>query len=493
MMSIIKMNPFSIPEIISLVGGFLDLADLLSCIRVSKAFHNTLVKPIWKRVTVGSAYHTEPTFEAVQNHKKHIEKLEFYNIFPKEYRSMQGCDRLKYIGYYVRFSQDSSALSNLSNLIRAHSSTITELRFYYSEIQGLWRTLLECTHLEVLSICEIQIHKDEVDLFFQVCKKIRDLRMTSVSISQLPSNFLNDDMDEYILPNMKKLILHTVQIINPPHPHTSSSCLGMLTRRCPKLRSLDFCDYSWDTFETSQQRYVDFYRSVFLHHPYTLTNLSDLRLTGMKTKDEDMAALLRQMTALRQLIVQQCDFGPLSIRELLADEQEISDCGHLVRKRRDQRLCDTIEKMHFNINSTRADGIVQMVLSNCPRLKELHGPKITVTEIVDGAKWVSTGLTSLSILLEADVNQDTSEGMQKQRIAFRQLGKLTQLNSLILTGFPRSRKIRTLDFRLKSGLDELVNLKSLYRLSFEGDKHQRMHLEDETWIKNNWPNIRDFN
>ncbi|KAF9904347.1 hypothetical protein BX616_001335 [Lobosporangium transversale] len=44
-----------------------------------------------------------------------------------------------------------------------------------------------------------------------------------------------------------------------------------------------------------------------------------------------------------------------------------------------------------------------------------------LTEIVNGAEWVSTGLTRLDINLLADVDQETAEGMAKARIAFKQL------------------------------------------------------------------------
>ncbi|KAF9916967.1 hypothetical protein BX616_002301 [Lobosporangium transversale] len=69
----------------------------------------------------------------------------------------------------------------------------------------------------------------------------------------------------------------------------------------------------------------------------------------------------------------------------------------------------------------------------------------------------------------------TVEGMQ--RITFRQLGKLTRLQSLDLTGFYSSyEKTRTLD---------LVNLKNLRWLSFSRGDLQEIEPEDATWIINN--------
>ncbi|ORZ04327.1 hypothetical protein BCR41DRAFT_401184 [Lobosporangium transversale] len=170
----------------------------------------------------------------------------------------------------------------------------------------------------------------------------------------------------------------------------------------------------------------EFYRTVFLQHPWTLTSLSVLAFAFMSIKDEDMAALLRRMTKVKRLDVSSCDFGPLSMRELLSSEQE-------------------------------TDGIVQAVLTNCPSLKELIGPKVTVPEIINGAEWVCTKLTDLTVFLENDIDQETAESMEQQRIVFRKLGKLTDLEELYLTGYCKNRG--------------------------------EMQPEDAAWLLKNWPRI----
>ncbi|ORZ28849.1 hypothetical protein BCR41DRAFT_382781 [Lobosporangium transversale] len=204
-------------------------------------------------------------------------------------------------------------------------------------------------------------------------------------------------------------------------------------------------------------------------------------------QDEDMAALLRRITELNRLISRYCKFGQLSLQELLAGEQEVLDSGQMVRKTRVRRLCETVEALAFRTDNS---GITQAILSNCPRLRTMEGSKITVTEIVNGAEWVSTELTSLVLDLEADVDQETEEGMAKARIAFRQLGRLTQLNSLAIAAGCQPNGRRTLDLRLRTGLDELANLKSLKVLMFGYGYLQRIELQDAVWIVDNWPSMR---
>ncbi|ORY94278.1 hypothetical protein BCR41DRAFT_426968 [Lobosporangium transversale] len=332
-------------------------------------------------------------WRALQNNKEHIEELHFFIRLSEDYRSLKDCSRLKRVSYQI--PTHSSISNDLLELIKTHRTTITHfsVMYEYSGLGEIWEVLLECTNLRILEINSSNIIEEEVDLFFRVCKKLRRLEIHTVTVSHLPANFLSDDTDTFVFP-IVKLIVDNIQILNPPYPHTSSYCLGMWTRRCPGLASLLF---------------------------YPPQGLTDLRL----------------------LHAHNCEFGQLSMRELLAEEQEVLEDGYI----------------------------------------RLKGSRATVKEITCGAEWASTGLIHLAIDLEADVNQETTEGMEMQRVVFRQIGRLTRLRILELTDwFSQSEKIKTLDLRLRAGLDELVDLKSLLNLFFLRDKHQQMQLEDATWI-----------
>ncbi|ORZ06994.1 hypothetical protein BCR41DRAFT_360462 [Lobosporangium transversale] len=468
----LTLNPFEIPEIFLHIAELLDQRDLLNCIRVSKAFHRTFISLIWRKITVGPQ--GDPNSKAVQKHNEYIEEITFesYNFndsFPEKYESLQ---RLQSIAYTFWCSWPIP--THLIKQIKAHSSIITSFHVteYTEYPPDFWKILLECTNLN-----HLQIHKDidvGVDLFLQVCKRLRHLELDHVTIHQFPINILSREHSEYIFPNIHTLRIDHVRITDPPHPYSSWYCLGMLVRSCPALCSL--------RFEGENEDREDFYKIAVLQHPWTLNNLSDIH-TDITIEDEHLAALLRRMTKLKQLCLPACKFGQLSLQELLADKQEVVDNGQLVRKTRLLRLCETVETLVFVINNGIGG---QTILSKCPRLKILDGSVITVSEIVNGAEWVCTGLTHLDIYLEADIDQETEEGMAKARIAFRQLGKLSWLEYLDLT---HDRGKRTLDFSLRAGLDELANLKRLDTLWFGYDR-QLVPLEDATWMVNNWPNIK---
>ncbi|ORZ28873.1 hypothetical protein BCR41DRAFT_7067 [Lobosporangium transversale] len=193
---------------------------------------------------------------------------------------------------------------------------------------GLWETILRCTNLERLEISHTRIN-DEVDLFLQVCKKLRHLGMDGVAIHQLPISILNDELSNCLLTNIRTLYITGVEILNPPHPYTPSYCLGLLVRKCLGLCALKFVDII-EYRRSKQPKHDDFYRAAFLRHPWALTNLSDLSFPHMRIKDRDMAALLSQMTRLRRLNVPFCGFDQLSLQELLADKRAVLGNGHMV-------------------------------------------------------------------------------------------------------------------------------------------------------------------
>ncbi|ORZ26544.1 hypothetical protein BCR41DRAFT_348480 [Lobosporangium transversale] len=483
-----SQHPLHIPEIISLVGDFLSLEDTLQCIRVSKSFHEILIKFIWSRITVTDDENTSyPTGEALQNNKIHLEELELYH-FPEEYVSLQGCARLHTIKFVTSMPvyEDPVAVTNLSAFIKAHNSTITKFTCYGPIPQRTWKALLKCPNLNHLVIDGTGIMKEIVDDFFQMCKRLEYLELSKTKICQLPTGFLSDPTDNYVFAKMSTLRLLDVTIQDPSGSHSLPLCPSMLIKKCPNLRSLAFQKY---------QRYKAFCGEALFQQPWTLSGLSDLSFLEMDVKDEDMASLLRQITELKQLVLsnkrhssspEPCSFGWLSMQELLADR-------HMIQETRFGRLCEMIETITFDVRGFKTDGILLAILCNCPCLKQLIGPKITVTEIVNGAEWVCTKLADLTIYIQADVDYETIEGLEKQRAVFKQLGKLTRLRSLDLamkTAWHPA--MRTLNLRLKAGLDELSSLKRLEGLKFHAEIGQQMQPEDATWMMDNWPNIKQL-
>ncbi|ORZ28868.1 hypothetical protein BCR41DRAFT_344209 [Lobosporangium transversale] len=196
------------------------------------------------------------------------------------------------------------------------------------------------------------------------------------------------------------------------------------------------------------------------------------------------------MSRVRTLEVSHSYFGPLALQELLVDRnrgRQPGDCKDGDRMTGTDRLCNTIEVLGAAPFYDETDGIAQAILSNCPRLRSLQASKITVTEIVHGAQWVCSRIENLRLYFNMDLDPESEEGMMNQRLVFKRLGELTGLQELALADHYSTR---TLDLRLRAGLNELANLKSLTTLSFSYDICQAIGPEEARWIVKNWTRIK---
>ncbi|KAF9914417.1 hypothetical protein BX616_008367 [Lobosporangium transversale] len=507
-------HPLHIPEIIEMLASSLTRKDLVICLTVSKTFHDTLIRLVWRSIDIKSHRLQQrkrlPAGEVLQRHKHLIGELQFSGYFPKEFMSLRGCKSLRIVRYLVRgrSTLDIKRLRSFVDLVRAHKNTIQEVEYEWdigesSELsdQDLWGVLVMCPNLNILTIHNKQIRGEDIDAFFRVCKKLRCLVLRTIIFLQPPTDLLDQDND-VLLSRIRTLELSNVIVVDP-HPHSSMYYLGMLIRKCPNIRTLTYETDCLQSIHSQEQMSHDFIKAAFLQDPWTLPHLQNLILRRVPFSDIEMAAVLRRMTQLKRLQAPYCEFGPLCLQELLRDRglqdsKDLNDEG----TKEPRRFCDMLEVLEFNQYAVESRGMTQAILSSCPQLTSLYASKITMTEIIDGAEWVSTELTELIIDLEYDLDtqeregvkaeRETEEALAQQRMVYNQLGKLKRLKTLYLTGSGDDGK-RTVDLRLIAGLDKMAGLKNLRHVEFRGDFHQQIQAEDARWIVNNWPMLEYLN
>ncbi|KAF9901973.1 hypothetical protein BX616_002078 [Lobosporangium transversale] len=481
-----QQHPLDLPEVIQNLGQFLQHEDLLSCLRVSKTFHSVLIKYLWEAIDAWDhdrKRSTYPRGKTLQNHKKYIKRLVFIGNPPREYMSLQGCSVLHTISATLPEKCTSSLLTKFSRLIKAHSSTMRHVEFWIEDslhisISGPepWKTLLECPRISSLSIGCMKFRNDEVDLLFQVCTKLQKLNLDYGCISELPE-YVQDESSNFVLPHLRSLTLcnrYNRHGDERPFSGVMLHLWGIFVRKCPSLEKLDCL----------HPKHGKILKVALLQNPWIFPHLRDLTLND-SVSDEELAAILRQMAQVRNFKVPSSYFGPLALHELLADRGRQLDV-HENRDRitRTDRLCDTIEELQAASGWDKTDGVAQAILSNCPRLRVLAAAKITVTEIVQGPKWVCSRIEKLCLYFQMDLDPESEEGTEKQRMVFGQLGKLTELQYLDLTHYCR---MPTLDLRLGAGLNGLANLKRLTTVRSTSDDYQAMGPEEAKWIVENWP------
>lgn len=134
---------------------------------------------------------------------------------------------------------------------------------------------------------------------------------------------------------------------------------------------------------------------------------------------------------------------------------------------------------------TRSNRVsVEMILESCPNLISLSVGKFCAADINEGGPWVCLGLEPFfaKIVVDPYENLKETEVSARSRNIFERPGKLTCLTVLKVEGF--GLEIQGLDFRLESGLGELLNLQRLRVIDFSGTV-QHMSAADVAWIRAN--------
>ncbi|KAF9913700.1 hypothetical protein BX616_009716 [Lobosporangium transversale] len=496
-----QQHPLDIPEIIGNVSSFLNQRDLVTCLRVSSTFYRVLIERVWKIVRLNHRQtRIIPVGKVLQDHKKYIKELYFEGYHPDEYMSLRGCSRLQFIRAILLNNPYPSVLAKFNRLIEAHSSTIRGIQCslsYYgpNDPSGLefWRTLLKCPHICMLNISNMVVKDDKVDLFFLICPKLRSLTMSDIDILQFPHYTVNENSG-FVLPYIQYLYIADIDYVR----HNSTAhCWGMLVRKCPNLRSLTISTKNQNIDGEEEDTNSIISRTAFFQYPWMFPHLEILYLE-CSLSDEEVAAILRQMAQVIALMLPHSCFGWLSLQELLVDRGgRVNGSANRGGVTQAGRLCDTIRELIASKEcvqeSSKANGIAQTILSNCPRLRTLHAFRITAMEIANGTKWVCSEITTLGLELVVDIDQRSEEeALTKQRAVFERLGKLTKLRSLSLTAPATDGPNKTLGLTLKAGLDELAGLKNLKILCFSHECYQAMGPEEAIWIVEHWPSIEQL-
>ncbi|KAF9115026.1 hypothetical protein BGX27_009144 [Mortierella sp. AM989] len=505
------LHSLNIPEIIEQIVKYLPRNDLVNFIRVSSTFHDSTIPVLYETITLPHpSRFGYPSGPGLERYKHHIKRLEFSGDYPQEYLQLTGCHQLQTICAPVTYGPSwySSSneriflyetLFNLSKLIERHSLTIQKLIIRPSfnsttaPPKEFFSALKQCSQLTSLEIGNMVVKVKTKADFYRICTRLSSLSLKNIKILELSMDSDDADKSEQEF-NFSKL--KTLKFINNGfYPrelsHTSQA---LMIRRCPSLKYLHWESsssmgyHTWRSDAQPQDKTTRAFCNTLAGDPWVLTRLQSLVLPGIQAEDEDIASFLKHMDYLVYLTVTDTRFGPHSFRELLTSRVFGSKGIH-------RPLCVSIETLNLRRCKNVTGPMVQTLLASCPNLKSFQTPKITVTDISTGDGWVCHKMNYLYTDIEADVDLESESGIEAQKIVYSRLGSLTRLKVLALTkrecgGEP----MKTIDLRLKSGLDLLAPLKDLYQISFHTDymHRQNMGIDEANWMVENWPSLVSF-
>ncbi|KAG0237385.1 hypothetical protein B0O80DRAFT_440971 [Mortierella sp. GBAus27b] len=516
-----------IPEILEHVAKHLLPKDVLNCLLVSKEFHATMIRCLWKTVKVynyrarGSPLQF-PLGDVLHRYKHHIQRLEFLDNYPPPYLTLRGCSCLQILkikttqldrDFLPEFSSDyqDRILFGFAGLIVAHASTLRDItvqlspRHMFAPSKDLWEALLECSGLKRLELSFIRVSDDLRPLFLQVCAKPQALILSSIDVSGWPTT-----MSDFTLTGPRYL-----SITKHPKDHLVSTISyydqATLIRHCPNLESLYWRRGGARLSNTPQNdRNIATFYTTLAMDPWPLLHLETLDLSWTTVTDRDMAAVLREMYQLKILKAVGTGFGELCFQAIVEDRVEMTGTHKSMAQPSKQpdltcyerRLCDSIQVLWINDCSSVTSKMIQTVLESCPRLTQLYADTVTLTDIAQGQEWVCLEMRDLQLYLEADVKVsyhhddatlESGPFAEMQWGVYGQLATLKRLERLHLTNhLRRTVEKRTLDLRLKAGMELLVGWTHLKELTFVFDDHQQIGVDEARWIRQFWPRLRTF-
>ncbi|KAG0312275.1 hypothetical protein BGZ99_009597, partial [Dissophora globulifera] len=345
--------------------------------------------------------------------------------------------------------------SNAAAIIVSHPSLV---RIWLKNTDNyscaaVWEAIADLPRLRDLDAMRLRVESDVVERFWDMCTRLESLH--------LAQNVIEDygKLDQFVFPRIWKLELSN------DRAHQAIKDLEII-RRCPSLKEL-----TWSSTYQSNDGMREFTR---LAAKGTWPELESLSFSGYGVTDNELHQVLGRMKRITTL-----NTGVFGPRCLLVLRTHFGTIRKL-----DLQECDEV-----------TSAMLQEILSSCPALEELAGPRIR----------------------GVDVAQDPATLNDIQPATFGQLSRLTMLEYLYLNGTPPERPYNddededdndqdyecnslfgdvllpfreSIDLRLGLGLEKLSSLRLLREFHFRGTT-QMLDKEVVDWMLEHWAQLDD--
>ncbi|KAF8983205.1 hypothetical protein BGZ46_010667 [Entomortierella lignicola] len=450
------LNSLEIPhEIVFTIFEYLSRPQIVDCLLVCKDWHKLLLHLIWESVIVHHDFlRSYPLHKYISYHRHLITKLGIIPS-PSEFPGfILTYPNLHTLELLIQWRQPNEQYEqHVADIIKLNP-TVVNLELWFKGISNknglmqFWIAVSNLPNLKTLKVCSMELDYDEIELFWDVCKKLRELRLDS------PKRFNRDikKQDNIIFPQMKYMSFDF-----------SGHMRGMIQleyiRRSQQIEELEWDLGFEETADVLEEFVSDVERGLWprlekleIYHCYADT-LTKRIIDG-----------LQRITKLCRPGIQ---FGPLSFQAL-------------------QRHFSYLSKLDLQECLGETSAMLLEALSSCPSLQSLKGLFIRANDIVESKPWVCLSIRRLEVRIEfGELDQ------MLQPLVFKRLSVLTRLETLEI-GDGWSRKIPPyhdrLDLRLASGLGHLSSLRLLKSMDITFSR-QSMEEADIRWMLTNWSRL----
>ncbi|KAF9172717.1 hypothetical protein BGX21_002317 [Mortierella sp. AD011] len=440
-----------LPEMLFHMASFVAREDLLTCLRVCRQWNCYFTPALWRNFTVPQDWSHSPSFPTLATLQKNAHYVRNLTIKATEGLApfFQRCNGLKVLvifGDQIGKSSNpcSDIWDDLTNLIR-NNPNIEWIVFGFSLSSGPSTSFLQALPKACPNLKRYESSQGKYQSRAQVetlMYAIRNLKAVSFRYE----NFVNINMSKsWTMPHLSELTLRDARGLS------IESQIDFVCQ-CPSLKHLKWTVGNGTVFPAEE-----FCKRV----PAACPNLCQLQLDGCGLPDpDDIGRMLNSLSRLEFLTL----------------------CGSSITKTTFSSLkrhFGTLTSLEIKYCTQVESYMTQQILEECPNLIRLLSSVLMMEDVFLGKTWAAVNLKHLEVNFVQTI-MGSKDLKEEQRAMFKQLSRLTQLQTLV-TGSQGRRRKPGLQFQIELGLDQLKTLTKLKTLNF-GVPLQQMSEADVVWI-----------
>ncbi|KAF9574730.1 hypothetical protein EC968_005735 [Mortierella alpina] len=444
--------PLDLPEMLLYIAPYLSNHTLVSAIQVSRQWHQSFSPFLYSSLMVHDNWHDSPSFPTLDVLQKHAASVKSLNLHTTNGLApfLHLCTNLKILAIYKGVFSTSEPKDlwqlwiGLTQLVQQNPMLEWILfgleRKTSPPTEFLQALVQSCPNLRRFESSQgIYDTKGQAEALLQVMTRVEE-------VSARYEYFINIPMiDRWHFPKLWELTMKDITGL-------STQSQVDLMCQCPNLKTL-----KWTVSKESQFPVREFCERV----PVACPKITQFHTDGYSVPDpKDLSRIMASLPRLEYLVlcanrITQSVFGSLTRHFATLETLDVVDC--------------------FGFTSW----MIQQVLETCPNLVKLSSSHLKMKDILHGKAWVATRLRFLELDLKPSSSR-TNDSMAEHWATFKQLSKLTQLQTLA-TGTQGLTAKLGIRFQLDYGLAQLSTLTQLKELNMKRS-YQRMSIKDVEWF-----------
>ncbi|KAF9438686.1 hypothetical protein BGZ76_005829 [Entomortierella beljakovae] len=404
-----NIKALEIPEIVDRIAKYLRSREFMTCIKVSKDWHQTFIAYLWEDLKFYDLQDNPPASSIVQ-HAHLIRNI----VISGEVPPGVSTTHFPYLGS-IQFLTSHFSQSKFSPILLTNNPTIENLTMRVATyIPEFWDTVSKLPNLREIFISDVFVQPETVEAFWDTLCHMEKVTFENIKFTS------NLTFPSTVPSKLKDLTLRDISIAgqnqldvmeNYTHMEASQYNQLDLITRCTQLQSLE---WSLRLIDNCRHYIGPFCKSL---SQGTWPYLHKLKIGNFYSMREmDMEQILCSISRLTALAVDERVWGPTSFNAFV-------------------RHFDTLEVLSTQTDRTNfTSAMANTVLCSCPNLIELKSPSINGLDIINGVrinqqdhpdhKWICNQLRILYIKVNLDGCLDSELSIVRRMADLPNLTKL---------------------------------------------------------------------